>query len=156
VKIILFILKYLISTILIYSSMPAEGVDGWFSVPKQPKIEDQAEEDDPSIWVLFSKSLGAERILVRFPEVPTYRYSETGELVITSQRNGEIYQLNILSGGSETPAAKEFHSEAEGKWVHEHFVQSSHHFFHFKTTSLTPSAENHREFISSFLIERNV
>jgi len=154
-EIILLVFKYLISAVLISSSLPDEGVGGWFSVPKSPKTEDRAEEDDSSIWVLFVKNLGGEQLLVRFPEAPTYRYTETGDLEINSEKDGQFFQVRVQSVASGTPPVKELHYESEGKWIHEHFIVTPHHFFSLKSTSLTASAEIHREFISSFSIERN-
>lgn len=140
---------------MVSSSLLSEGEDGWFSVSKSTKSEDRAEEDDSSIWVLFAKNLGAEKLLVRFPEAPEYRYTEGGDLEITAHQQGQIFQVIVRPLGSEAPPVKELHYESEGKWIHEHFFQTEHHFFHLKSSSLGPSAEIHREFIFSFFIERN-
>ena len=148
-------LKFLIGSFLVTASLPAEEPAGWFPVEKVQKAQEQEEEKDPSIWVLFSKSLRGEKILVRVPEDPTYRYTEAGDLEIISERDGETFQLTVQQAGPVGAPVNDLLYQSEGKWIREHFVQTAHHFYHFKTVSLVADSESHREFISSFLIEKN-
>lgn len=135
-------------------SLPAEGVDGWYSVEKKPQIEDSFEEDDRAIWVLFSKNLELERILIRFPELPKYTYLENGDLKISCERGGELFQLVVSKSFPEAAELQELHYQHEDKWVHEQFVRSSHHFFHFKTIEISAETKMHADFFSSFFIEK--
>jgi hypothetical protein len=145
--------KYLIGSILLSSPLATEGVDGWFSVEKVQKGEDRAEEDDPSIWVIFAKRLSSETFQIRFPEDPNYRYTETGGFEVAAEREGEILQLTVQPAGAEVP--EDLLYQSEGKWVYEHFIQTADHLYHLKTTSLTADSEASRAFIFSLLIEKN-
>lgn len=148
------ILNYLIASAMLLVSLPDEGVDGWYSVEKKPKIEDLHEEEDRTIWVLFSKDLGLERILVRFPELPKYTYLENGDLEIRCERGGELFQLTVSKNLLGAAEAQELHYQHEGKWVHEQFVRSAHHFFHFKTVEISAETKIHVDLFSSFFIEK--
>jgi len=150
--IILIILKFLIGSLLLFSSPSPE--DGWFPVEKEVKAAEQVEENDPSIWVLFAKSVGAEKFLVRFPEDPVYRYLENGALQISSVRGGEVFELTVLGTDSDIPRTDLVYQQEE-KWVHEHFLQTNHHVYHFKTLSNTLNSEYSSIFFSSILIDKN-
>ncbi len=143
-------LKFLIAIVLASTPLPAEDNEGWFPVEKVKEARGEGEETDPSIWALFSKNLGLERFLIKFPVEPTYRYDEAGILEIRSEREGELYILRVEEKGE---AQKDRFYQLEGKWIREHFVQTPHHFFHFKFVSDQPDSLAYREFISSFLIE---
>lgn len=149
------IFKFLIYTILSTASLPADESTGWFPVEKAQKREEQTEEDDPSIWVLFAKSLGSEKFLVRFPQEPQYLYAETGEFTVTSEgEGGETYQLTVQKRGPDQELP-EIHYQSEGKWVHESFLQTEEHLYHLKTTSHLPGSKSYQEFFTSLFIEKN-
>ena len=150
------ILKTLVGFVLLSSSLLAEGEDGWFSVEETPRTYEQAEENDPSIWVFFSKNLGKEKILVQFPAEPMYLYTEVGNLEIVSEREGEVLQLTIQRSGLESIPIGDFFYSWEGKWVREHIVKTPHHLYRFKTVSPAPDSVSHRTFISSFSIEKSI
>ncbi len=116
-------------------------------------MEEQVDERDPSIWTLFSKKVGVEKMLVRFPADPVYRYTENGALELTSERDGEVFILTVQKGGELSGDPP--HLFDEGKWVHEHLIQTAHHLFHFRTLSDEPQSLNHSRFISSFSLERD-
>ena len=141
-------LNYIVSVLIGFATL-AEG-DGWFPVEKEPKAQEQGEEAPASVF--FSKTLGPERILIRFPEEPTYLYTVLGDLEISSQKDGEQYQLTVQQEGE---PREDLLYLLDGKWVHEHFVQTDSHFYHFKTLSERPDSPGHQEFISSFSIEKN-
>lgn len=149
------IFKFLIGSILVASSLVGGEDNGWFPVEKPQKSQNQAEEDDPTIWVLFSKNLDSEKFLVRFPTEPSYRYSETGELEIVAEGEEETFILTIQESAPRELPNVDLHYQSEGKWVHEHFVQTDQHLYHFKTLSKVAKSESYREFITSFSIEKN-
>lgn len=149
------ILKYFIAAILSTSSMSADGQNEWFLVEKSQNSREQAEEEDSSIWMLFVKSLGLETIQLRFPSEPEYRYVENGDLEISAQKNGELFQLTVREFNTSSPLTKDLLYQSEGMWVREHFIQTENHLYHFKTVSFDPKNESHREFIFSFSIEKN-
>ncbi|HSX10895.1 MAG TPA: hypothetical protein VLF94_04175 [Chlamydiales bacterium] len=144
-------MKYLIASILAFSGVAS---DGWFPVEKVRNGTKQEEEVDRSIWVLFAKNLGDERIQVRFPDDPAYKYSDAEVMEISSERDGETFQLTVQP--AEAGEAKgDLLYQIEGKWVREHVVQTDHHFYRFKTISNGSDDAHHKAFVSSFLIEKN-
>lgn len=148
--IILSFLKYLVGFVLAAS----EPADGWYPVEKTPKGAEQVEEGDPSIWALFTKSLGDEKFLVRFPDDPVYQYIGPETLEISSAKDGETFQLTVQPAG---PADLEgdLSYEAEGKWVTVHLIQTESHFYRFKTVCNEAESPQHEAFVSSFSIEKS-
>jgi hypothetical protein len=143
-------LKFLIGSLLAVGA--PEG--GWFPVEKVQEGVHESEDDDRSIWVLFTKQLGEERIQVRFPDEPTYIYSESGGLEVSAERNGDVFSMTVLPAGSGVLSPDLLYAE-EGRWVREHFVESNGHFFRFKTVSNQADSTIFREFISSFSIDKS-
>lgn len=79
-----------------------EGLDseGWYTLPK-PKKEIQgigADERDLSLWVVFSKQMGSEKILVSLPGEPTYQYmDESGKnLEVLARSDTAEYRLQVV------------------------------------------------------------
>ncbi len=144
--------KYLFCSVLATVSLVGEG-DGWFPVEKTRKGTEVLEVD-PSIWVLFSKDLEGETMRVRFPKDPVYRYGEDGSLEMVAEGEDETFYLSVQEAGSMAPPVGDLHYQSEGKWVHEHFVQTDRHFYHFKTVSAQSDVQGHEAFVSSFLIEK--
>ncbi len=141
--------KFLIGAILMGDGLG--GDDGWFPVEKVPKASEVMSDIDSSIWVLFSKDLGDEQFSIRFPEEPFYRSSEGGHFLVRALKGGDIYELSaeprdLLLEGS----AGDRSFEWEGKWVHEHTVQTSSHTYHLRLYTSNPMAQSAKEFISSF------
>lgn len=75
--------------------------NGWASVerPKKSPIEQKGEED-PSVWPVFARQFGTDRVLIRFPTDPIYRYpnlergdSETME--IESRVPGTLHRIRV-------------------------------------------------------------
>ncbi len=131
-------------------SPSSEGDGGWVPVEKLCPPSERA-DDDPSIWVLYSKRMmEGERFLVRFPEMPTYRYLEEGALQI--EAGSGAFSLIVRKEGEES---QDLHYELDGKWVHEHFVKSPHHFYHFRVVSDQSNSDLSDAFFSSFSIEKN-
>lgn len=154
-EIILVILKYLAGSVLtFFAFVSADPSAGWFPVEKVQVGADQLETTDLSIWVLFAKNLGKEKILVRFPNDPSYQYMSQEVLSISADREGETFQLIVQPAILAAPSEDLFY-QSEGKWVREHFVQTADHLFHFKTLCNEPDSVHHKAFVSSFLIEKN-
>lgn len=130
----------------------ADPVDGWYPVEKQKVAPSAREEDDPSIWVLFAKKEGGERFQVRFPVAPTYHYAENGDLEVVGERGGQSFRLTVSRGGE---AKEDLHYPAEEGWMHEHFVKTGAHLYHFQLLGSQADAPHFREFITSFSIEEN-
>jgi hypothetical protein len=151
----MYFLKYLVAFVLAFSGMAVEPVDGWFPVEKvATRGADQAEEDDSSIWVLFSKQVGDEKFLARFPSDPVYRYVGSDVLQISSEKDGERFEVTVQPRDSSGQEG-DFSYEVEGKWVQEHLVQTGSHFYRFKTVCKQANSPSREAFISSFSIEEN-
>jgi hypothetical protein len=147
------IFKSFILSVLASSSLVSGGDDGWFPVAKAPKAEEESTERDPSIWVLFSKTIDLEKILVRLPEDPSYSYTDSGNFQLRSERDGETFELIAFKAGSESAPIADSLYELEGKWVHEHVVQSEQHVYLLRTSGNEADSPHHQEFVSSFSLQ---
>ena len=69
-------MNFLLSFLLAMSSLTGSESDGWVSVerPNRPSQEHVGDEDNSSIWVIFSKVMAHESFMVRFPDDPKYVY----------------------------------------------------------------------------------
>lgn len=155
---------FILSFFAVYSIVSG-GDNGWFSVEKAPQAKEESPERDSSIWVLFSKTIGLEKILVQFPEDPVCLYTESGMVALRSEKEGEIFELNIepvikspsfspiSEARSKAPPASEVLYLSEGKWVHMHVIQTEHNMYSFRTYSNQLECPNHTLFISSFVLQ---
>lgn len=151
--------------------------DGWVTV-ERPKKEAEAmgaDERDPSIWVVFSKQLGTGKMVVRFPDEPSYRYVGEGKqhMEIFAAADGIEYRVGILEEtvksademlkarmeqvGSQTVAKKEILENRaelihwkEGFWFQETLLKTDHHTFFLQTKSADIESDSHRVFVKSF------
>lgn len=123
------------------------GEDGWVPVDKVPVAEELVTDVDPSIWVLFMKQMGGETWTARFPVDPILEETSEG-VVARSGQNGELFEVAVLNKEGDFAADRLF--EWEGKWVHEHNVQTEEHLFRLRTYTPNPASLNHAIFISSF------
>ena len=146
------ILKYLIGALLAGTSLPDQ--EGWYPIEKEIKAPEQPEKEDPSIWFLFVKSVGEEKFHVRFPDEPVYRYLENGDLAISSEKEGEVFELTIRDTDPNIPHSDLLYPVGD-QWVREHFLQTTHHLFHFKTLRNTLDEKFSDSFFSSISIEEN-
>jgi hypothetical protein len=162
------------------SLVPVPDANGWVSVerpPHQSAFEHAGDEDDPDIWVLFSKQSGVEKFMVRFPEDPIYRYLEDGSLEISASRNGEAHLLQVLEGASAdelerrasaiavqpgillvemeraSSGALELCYLAGDQWTRERYFLTPHHLFVLQTKSSDFHSENHRYFSDSLDVD---
>lgn len=149
--------------------------DGWFPVEQLEKTPFEEDDKDSSIWVIFMKNLGDEKILARFPEDPHYQYITPQNLEISSTKGAEMFKLwvqeiprdrdpfeqraeEILSLPEVVVTQSDseglnFVYQAEGKWFREHLLQTGSHLYLFQTSSYTATSANHEIFIHSFEIE---
>jgi hypothetical protein len=87
---ILFILNKVITFLFLSISSVDEG---WYPVEKKVEAALPADQRDASLWVLFVKDWGGERIQIRFPEEPQYRYTEEGDFEAWVEQNGAYFSL---------------------------------------------------------------
>ncbi|HSX25660.1 MAG TPA: hypothetical protein VLE89_01465 [Chlamydiales bacterium] len=152
-----------------------EPADGWFPVEQPDKGNFDDEETDPSIWVVFAKSLAEEKFMVRFPEDPTYQISSSNALEMTSSKGGEQYRLWVQENGvvadpfekrleevlilpdalliSIDEPSQDLFYRADGKWVREHFISTPSHTYLFQTSSPVSDGKNHQFFVNSFQLQ---
>ncbi len=144
---------YLLASFFSLGNADVRPDDGWFSVEKRLPVPEQF-ENDPSIWVLFAKDVGSERLQVRLPGDPTYQYEEDGSFRLYSTQNGESFELGVYP--ADWALAGEGVSHAiDGKWVSEQIVRTEHHCYLLKTVCKEPFSPQHMAFISSLSIEEN-
>lgn len=164
---------------IIFSVVAAVDSKEWVSLerPQKSAFEETLTEEDRSVWVLFAKQLEGETLLLRFPDDPQYRYSPSGEMEVSSEKEGEQYSLFISPlVGEETleQKAKEIALQSgvlffeverlsphtldllyrqEGKWIRERFHLTPHHFYHLQMKANLFLPEGYRQFIQSFAID---
>ena len=149
---------------------------GWALVerPQKNSFEHAGDEDDPSIWVIFSKKLGKENFMVRFPEDPLYSHPSEGEMELASSKEGISYRLHIREAASLEELERRSKEiamqpgillieakrvavdtldllyQTEGKWVWERLHLTPHHLYVFQTKNEVFQSDGHRYFIKSF------
>jgi hypothetical protein len=164
--------------IALSSLFATPDANGWAAVEKprtDSAFEHAGDEDDPSIWVIFSKRLGAESFMVRFPEDPKYTYHSPDELEMTASRGAESYRLTVLESSLEaldqrakaialqpgilhvesertSATTLDLHYQRSGKWVWEHLYLTPHHLYIFQTKSDFIRGDSHSYFIHSLIL----
>jgi hypothetical protein len=128
--------------------------DGWVSLERPKQEPFSLEEVDPSIWVVFAKKIGAEKILVRFPEDPTYRYldekgSEMEIYTISEEKTHRLY-IKPAQGSSESTEKSYWQ---DGFWVFEKSLTTKHNTYFFQTKTISMDLVSHRQFVDSFDVE---
>ncbi len=164
--------KLLISLVIFSTQMDANG---WVTLerPEKETHTTGADERDPSIWVVFSKKIGAEKILINFPEEPTYRYfDDTGaEMEILAKSGGTEYRLQVLreiyapadflverkkaleGAAIAIEAVGELVYWKDGFWYLERHLVTAHHTYLLQTKSAALEGEFHRKFVNSLDVE---
>jgi hypothetical protein len=105
----LFFFKFMIAFRLLASDTSDElDIDGWHAIPKGG-IEEQgigADERDLSVWVVFSKKIGTDKVLISLPAEPTYRYidQDGNALEVKTQSGGCEYRLLAMNQVIDNPA----------------------------------------------------
>ena len=139
---------------------PLASSSEWVSLTPVVRLSSQESDQvggDLSSWVVFSKQLGKENFMVRFPEAPTYRYTGEGEMEISAKHQETSYSLLVLDGKNEVSqdllentenGSKNGH-EKDGKWIFTDFYRSADHLYVFQTKNPSFHRENHQKFISS-------
>jgi hypothetical protein len=153
----LFIHKFIITLLLATSSLVMAN-DGWVSVDRPEKVVHQLDEEDHSIWVVFAKSFGPERVLVRFPEDPVYRHNNGRfEAIATHFGSGEFELLAQKTGSQRQTSYKiqdiSYRDAERGFWVRERHIDTGLYHYTLRVTHPTQSAVIFRQFTDSFEIE---
>jgi hypothetical protein len=150
--------------------------DGWVAlspVVKKSSAEIDPDKEDLSVWVLFSKQIGEENVMVRMPEDPKYHYISSDEMEMTSSHNGGIYSLRVLKAVSKEAVEAQVKEvflqpdillaevartadnswdivfRKDGKWFGQTYFLSHQHLYIFQTENSIFSRENHQKFSSS-------
>lgn len=153
--------------------------DGWVAispVTKMTHIETGSEKDDFSIWPLFTKKLGGEKLRVRFPSNPTYHFLSSNELEIKSFLGESSYFLRVLNpvtAGNVEEQVKGVFLQPEivlaevnrtsdhrwdvmyrkdGKWICQTYLLQGSHFYFFQSENPFSHRENHNHFVSSLSV----
>jgi hypothetical protein len=167
----------MVLSFLLLSGHPEMDQDGWVTI-ERPKKEAEAlgaDERDPSIWVVFSKQLGLGKMVVRFPDEPSYRYARENKqhMEIFSTADGIEYRVEILDErvqsieellkirveqvGAQAVAKQQIQENRaelihwkDGFWLQETLIKSDQHTFFLQTKSADIESDAHRTFVKSF------
>lgn len=138
--------------------MPPE--DGWVSVQRPQRVPHQLEEEDRSIWAVFAKAFGEERILVRFPDDPVYQtkkgnfiaaapYMGQGEFALIVHKKGQPgtvgQRRDLAYADPENPAL----------WIRERHIESDENLYVLRFTYPVNNPDLFSKFADSFEIEKN-
>ena len=179
---ILFKIIFAITSVLPLQASKEVDEDGWYTVPR-PKKEDVqgSDERDLSVWVVFSKQIGAEKFLISMPNEPVYRYTdrEGSQMEVYSTSGNDQFSLQVLKTASDDPnylldarkiscpiamiveevraSESNPYSELtywyEGNWYHERVVVTGESTYFLQTKSPDFSLGTHNHFASSFNTE---
>lgn len=164
---------------LLFAFAPFQEDTDWVPIEKTEVVtpEEIWESQDHSIWPIFSKKTGHEKILIRFPSDPVYRYLSPNEMEITAIEGSETTQLLILEKGvvdsvnqriqeltdapnvllldvqKESDRLLDIQFFTEGKWVFERVLITEEHLYIFQSSSTEPHIKNHARFVASFDLE---
>lgn len=173
--------NYFVKFLLLCSSYTgplAAEIDsgGWVALGpaiKKGSGEEARQEDDPSLWVIFSKQLGNENFMIRFPEDPAYTYLSPEEMQISASADGASYTLRVLQAASveemelrikdlylqsemdvvkvDRPAENTFDIVLRkgGKSIAQRIFLTSQHVYILETENVIFHRENHQKFITS-------
>ena len=124
-----------------------DGVEsGWFPVEKKGR-EEVFPEQNPTLWVLFFKELGSEKIGVRFPTDPIYAHKEDGSFEARCEREGERFELIVLKIGEKLPPL------LEGEGI-EHVIQTEDHVCYLRAYCLNGKSLCADDFFASFFAQK--
>jgi len=132
--------------------------DGWVGVPRTEHVAHQLVDEDPSVWVVFAKTFGAERILVRFPQDPAYRSVDGGFEVYASHAGQEEISLIIRKNSAMTvslgqPHEIVYYDADTGRWVFERHVETAENRYVLRVSHPSQSRSLFMQFSDSFEIE---
>ena len=156
----MFLNKLLIAFFIAFTSF-AVADDGWVSVARPERVVHQWEEDDSSIWIVFAKTFGQERILIRFPEDPVYRHLD-GRFQAAATHLG-IGEMSLIVRKKETPSAPvasrrevSYRDADSGRWIRERHIETDEYHYVLRASMPTESATLYRQFVDSFEIEHSL
>jgi hypothetical protein len=169
--------KLLFSFGLLLAELPAMDAEGWVTVerPRKEAEAPGADERDPSIWVVFSKQIGAEKILISFPDEPVYHYmdGDGAQLEATAKAHGiehrfqmfkqifrsseQMLSLRLKQLEKATIVEQRVSENSaellfwqDGFWVQEKLIRTENRAFFLQTKSSEIERDSHRAFTQSF------
>ncbi len=151
--------------------------DGWVAIERSEKevLPLSADERDPSIWVVFSKEIGSEKILVRFPVEPTYKYltKDGSEMELLAISGGNEHRVLIGKPSKDLLGERKANLEGaiavhekvgtenaeltywkDGFWFMERLIATKDHSYILQTKSETIDSDSHLAFAASFDLQK--
>jgi hypothetical protein len=155
----LYIQKCIFAVLFVLSSL-VYADNGWVSVSRPERVVHQLEEEDHSIWVVFAKSFGTERVLVRFPEDPHYRHAAGYfEASATHLGSGEMTLIvckKNFAASQNLPDREVVYRDADtGRWVFERHIETDEYQYVLRFSHPSQSKVQSRQFFDSFEIVQN-
>ena len=138
-------------------SIPSE--EGWVSVSRTQRVPIQLEEEDASVWVVFSKSFGREKLLIKFPKDPSYQ-KKNGIFLASSPciGNGEISLLvKNISGFQEKEGRVDYiypDPDNLNHWIRERHITTSENHYVLRFSHVSGDAALFSKFVESFEVEK--
>lgn len=155
----MYIYKCLIALLFVSSGIVSAD-EGWVSVSRPERVVHQLEEEDRSIWVVFAKTFGSERVRVRFPEDPHYRHVEGHfEAYSSHLGQGEMFLMarkkNLAAVQSHAQTREIAYLDPESsRWVFEKHIETDQYQYVLRLSHPSQSRALFRQFCDSFEIER--
>ena len=174
----MFFINFLINCISFIGIAAAPDRDGWVSVDRPDVYMEEMVEDEDG-WVVFSKQIGFEKFLVRFPEDPSCRYFQEDAMELNATQDGVIFSLKREARGSkelkvflsqrieEIGVLKDavllrveekegsielFYRIVKGEWIRERLIATADSFYTLQTMSSRQQVEIHKQFADSLVV----
>ncbi len=162
----IFIIKYFFYSCLFFGALLSDS-DGWVALSPVIKSEEErrsGEEENPSIWVLFSKKTGDEEWMIQFPQDPSCRTFPTETVVhagdhtlwVTDRASPEagVGYFNdpdaIISEMNVSENRIDLVYQKGGMYFAQRHICTDEHLYVLQTKNAFFQRENHEKFISSF------
>jgi hypothetical protein len=132
--------------------------EAWVSVERPQRVVHTIETDDKSIWVVFIKNFGTERVSIRFPEDPQI-YRKDGAFVAKAPYGqGEMYLLvrkSIEPNGNVSDRIVKYQDTESGLFVLERHVKTAENIYVLRMTHPSESLFLFQQFSGSLDVAEN-
>ncbi|HSX14051.1 MAG TPA: hypothetical protein VLE96_06515 [Chlamydiales bacterium] len=175
--------KAIIKLSLLCSSFSASAdadTNDWVDIApitKNKYIDPKTDQEDLSVWTLFTKKLGDEIVRVRLPGEPKHKYLSSDELEVAANSGDSLYRVSILHGVSRESVEEQIkevflqpdivlaevnrvdenrwdvYYRKDGKWIGKTYFLKTNHLCVFYTENVVSHRQNQQDFVASFEIK---
>lgn len=144
---------------IVFGSAGAGVESGWVAVSPSQKTIHRLEEEDRAIWVVFAKDFGSERVLIRFPEDPSYQKQQGRFKAYVSQLGSG--ELTLLVEEKKNPSPMEqqtiryaaYFDPQTGFWVREKHIETGSNQYVLRVVNPSENSSIFQQFANSFEVE---